>query len=315
MRFLTKEWYCLMQLWGLGDIFKKIPDKEYSDADISKLYEKALKKENAAEKKAYNTPPELWIPESLNDEDFDPMDYLIVDEENENNFHVPASAEEVRASIIYNYEKECEAFEKRGKFDPSETIDWFKESYKAGLNNAKYFYPKWMQEETDIRLMALHLLPETVYLKFKNHIREAKKEWNRLNRCYEKASKKQDISEDIRDLFDLHDACLLSLRKQGKNYVMEFQKDGMWSDDELRYRRITFKKAQILEKDSGISTRKQYDEHGIWTSTTLLYHELYNSQTGYEVHLMFWAGDDLAYVTLDCSEISGRDYNVNVRCL
>ena len=73
--------------------------------------------------------------------------------------------------------------------------------------------------------------------------------------------------------------------------------------------------SKLYEKDSGISTRKQYDEHGIRTSTTLLYHELYNSQTGYEVHLMFWAGDDLAYVTLDCSEISGCDYNVNVRCL
>lgn len=45
MKFYTKEWYDLMQHLHYTCGVKKIPDKEYSDKEIKKLYYLALKKE------------------------------------------------------------------------------------------------------------------------------------------------------------------------------------------------------------------------------------------------------------------------------
>ena len=251
LRYLTKEWYMLMQIWGIGNTFKKIPDKYYSDQDIQQLYDKALKKEIVSDRR--------------------------------------------------------EARESGEEYNQAETVKLFRECFKAGLRNADNFYPQWLSKETDKRLIALNLLPETVYEKYKVYVREAKKEWTRLTKEDKKTSAKQYIPEDITSLFNIHDACLLSMRRMGKDLILDFQIDGTWSDAEIPYRTIIFKDCRILEKDPGINTRKKYNEYGIWTKTSFLYRELYNSENGYEIHIMFWAGDDLAYLTVDCSDVIGID--------
>ena len=54
MKYYTKEWYELLQAWGLSGDLKKIPDAVYTTADIEKLYKKKLKKEIAFERDSYN---------------------------------------------------------------------------------------------------------------------------------------------------------------------------------------------------------------------------------------------------------------------
>lgn len=306
MRFYTKEWYNMMQVWGLGDNFKKIPDGDYSDDDIQKLYDKALRKRIAEERKFYNIPPELFIPESLDEETFDPEEWLIIGEDE--SVYIPDDPQEVRDNILAEYEKACEEFDNRPEFDSAECIGWFKDDFAAGLKNARTFYPAWLREECDERLIALGLLPETTYKKYKDEIRRIKKEWKQINRNAAKTAEKQQISSEIHELFDLHDAYLLSLRKKGNDCVMDLQKGGTWSDDKGRYRTLVFKNAQIIEKDSGITTRKRRDEYGVWTNTSFLYYELYKSDSGYEIHIMFWAGTGLAYLTLTCSDVQGFDF-------
>jgi hypothetical protein len=75
MRFYTKEWYALMQ--GMELDFKKIPDGNYTDAEIEALYQKQLKKEIASDRRSYNSEP-FFLPldDLLTEENFDPAETI-----------------------------------------------------------------------------------------------------------------------------------------------------------------------------------------------------------------------------------------------
>jgi hypothetical protein len=254
MRFYTKEWYNLMQ--GMeSDDFKKIPDGNYTDAEIDALYQKALKKEIASERRCYNSEP----------------------------FFLP--------------------------FDPAETIQFFETAYQTKLHYYKDALPAWMTEQVDRRLLALDLLPESAYRRYREESREKKKEWNQINRAAKRTLSKQNIPENVAEALRLHDASLLSFKKSGKNYVMLVRGDGLWSDEPTPYRQVVFHQAVVLEKEAGLRVHKlESDENGFYQSNvSFLYHEIYRTDTGYEAHMMFWVPQGLAYLTIACTDIFFED--------
>lgn len=287
----------MLQLWELGDSFKKVPDNNYKDSDIKKIYNKVLNKEISEEKELYDTPPELYIPEELYEEPFDPEDWLIEEENGE--MRRPQNAKEIIDNIKYHYVQESIKFENRVPFDSTEIISNFRSAYNAELRNAKAFYPKWLSEEVNPKLIALGLLPESTYKKYKEEIRKVKSEWNRINRNAEKAQKAEKIPDKLNELLDLHDAKLLSFRKKGKNYIMDIQKDGDFFEDECRYRTLIFQDTKIIERDAGIYP----------PNTRYLYYEIYRCDIGYEIHIMFWTSKGLSYLTLECSGVKYRDFD------
>jgi len=297
MRYLTKEWYNDMQLWGCSDAFRKIPDRTYTEEDIRDFYQKALKRSVQEDQKLYNTCPKLFIPDSLFEEPFHSEEWPVIDEET-NEVSFLNSAEEVREHMEYEHAKAVSAFENRLPFDPKESIEVFETIYRAGIHNAREFYPHWLSEEVDERLIALGLLPESAYRKYKEQIRNIKKEWKKSCLKNEKASAKQDISSEIRELFHLHDSELVSLRKRGMNLVMDYRIDGAW-EEEKEYSRIILSKAQILERDQSVNSRG---------NTTFIYHEIYHEKDIYEVHILFWASSGLGYLTVQCEDIKGYDF-------
>lgn len=54
-------------------------------------------------------------------------------------------------------------YENRPPFDPSETIRLFEESYRTRMKYGGSRFPGWVLEKVDRRLLALNLLPESVY--------------------------------------------------------------------------------------------------------------------------------------------------------
>jgi hypothetical protein len=240
MRIYTKEWYNLMQGMGIDD-FKKIPDGNYTDSEIDALYQKALKKEIASERRCYNSEP-FFLPfdELLTEENFDPEDWIRVIDEEKGIVKHSESAKEVREELEAQYRQEMDAFENRPPFDPAETIQFFEAAYQTKLNYYK----------------------EALWL---------------------------------------HDASLLSIKKSGKNYIMLVAKDGFWPDDATPYRRVIFHKATVIEKEAGLRVQK------LESDTTFLYKEIYRTDTGYEVHMMFWMPKGLAYLTIACEDISFED--------
>lgn len=53
-----------------------------------------------------------------------------------------------------------------------------------------------------------------------SELREKKKKWDNINRMAEKEEKRQHIPERVSSALQLHDSCLLSLKKEGQNLVM-----------------------------------------------------------------------------------------------
>jgi hypothetical protein len=262
MLFFTKEWYALMQDMELD--FKKIPDGNYTDAEIDALYQKQLKKEIASERKFRNSESFWW------------------------------SHDELRAEE---------------NFDPAETIQYFETAYQTKLKYYKKVLPAWMTEQVDRRLLALNLLPESAFLRYRGEIQENKKEWNKINRAAKRTLSRQNIPDHVAESLRLHDAALLSIKKSGKNYVMLVRRDGLWPDDPTPYRKVVFHQAVVLEKEAGLRVHKlESDEDGFcYSNISFLYHEIYRTDTGYEAHMMFWVSKGLAYLTIACADISFED--------
>jgi hypothetical protein len=312
MRFYTKEWYNLMQQMDVGTDLKKLPDREYTEADLSALYEKKLKQEIARDRRFYNTDPTLPLSlfdDLLAEEDFDPEDWLTVNEDTGEVSH-PTSPEEVRAELEADARQAREKFEQRPPFDPQETIDNFRQFYQNHLRLIRKVYPAWLLEEVNPKLMALGYLTEPAYNRFRQEKRQQKAQWNKINRQAKKTLRAQQIPDEIEEAFDLHDAALLSLKQAGKNYQMMVCKDGYWDSEPGPYRRVTFHNATVLEKEDGLRVRKYRDQRKYFTSnTSFLYDEIYRTQDGYEVHMMFWTPKDLAYLTIACTEVTYQDGN------
>ncbi len=304
MRYYTKEWYALMQRMDCASGLKKIPDQAYTEAEIRTLYEKAARAFVAQERRAYNRPPDFPDLSELFAGDFNPEDWLIEDETGE--LRHPVSAAEARASLERDQQAAREQFEHRPAFDADEAAREFASIYRSKRRFLPRWYPAWMGEAADVRLLALGLAPESVYVRLKAEDRANRAAWRRINRAAERALARQDLPEDLQQGFPFHDAALLSFRKAGRGYVMTLRQDGGWPEDVSPYARIVFEEAEVVENDA-LRLRTVPAGDGSRTSNvSWLYHELYRTPAGYELHMLFWrnrAKEPLAYLTVRCRDL------------
>ena len=137
MRYYTKEWYALMQKSDITTGLAKVPDGKYTKKDIDKLFEKKYKKELRAEKKAYDTPPDLsYLMDVLEGEEFDPSDWVLADEAT-GKTRMPKDREEVRAFIQAEQDAELEEFNARAPFDEEDYRQMFCDIYEERLADLK----------------------------------------------------------------------------------------------------------------------------------------------------------------------------------
>ena len=310
MRFYTKEWYKLMQHHDDTMCMRRIPDKDYSDKEIRELFEKKLKAYIARDKREYNSPP--FFPDlsgQLTPENFDPGAWLVFPE-NEEPRH-PVSAGEVRDQLDKDRKRAEESFANRPPFDPSESEALFREGYEGRLHNSRRLFPAWVCQQVDRRLLALDLLPNSVFQRRKEEGKQNRKTIRKIERAAEKELSRQQIPDRIRDAFRFHDGALLSLRKRGRHYEMLLRKDGGWfGEGATPFIKVIFTGAALLEREKGLTPRVQRGEDGtLHSNCTYLCHEMYAAQDGYEIHMMFttskWPG--LAYLTVKCRDILFED--------
>ena len=280
MKFFTKEWYELAQKLDYTTGMKAVPDKEYSDKEIKAFYESDLKKEIARDKKLHK------FMASNNTAGFEfffgGMGDTLLSLEDE---PIPKS-----------------------KFDPTETVECFKTSYRNLLRYAADNFPSWVSETVDIRLLALWRMPKSALDRLKKEERENRRRFNVINRKAEKILSSQDIPDRIKTTFCYHDASVLKIMKQGKNTVMYLRKDGAWPDDDTPYTKLVFKNVRWQEKETGIVLRCAVDAEGsVSSSCFYLYDELYRTKDGFEIHMMFWCGGKLKYYTVCCEDVEVCD--------
>ena len=329
MKYYTKEWYDLMQRSMQTEGLRKVPDRKYTKKDIDALYEKTLKKEMAAEKKAYNTPPDLsYLLDILEDHGFDPEDWVILDPAT-GEPRTPSSAEEVKGFILEEQQAQTEEFENREPFSEEEFREMFREVYEDRRAELRHGTGSGILDAADKRLLALGLVPESVLKTLKEDERAAAKEFSKINRKAEKALLKQNVPQYILDGLDLHDCDLLSIRKKGRYLELVFCIEGMEKEGDSPFRKLVFKYAEVTERDKGISIRTfshdhddccghdhDHDEccgHGhhhedcVHSNCAFLISEVYNVKNAYETHMLLWMPSGLRYLTVKAADIEVID--------
>lgn len=292
MKYFTKEWYRLTQGQSYTVGMKKIPDKEYTDGEIEAFYGKALKDMIKREKRDYDTPPDFSLYDVLLEGDFDPNEWLSVNEET-GEAKRPKDKEEILASVEKEREEAETAFKARPPFDEEEAKKTFCSAYRNKLKYASDNFPLWVTEEADRRLLALDLLPESVYQKLREEEKANKRRTDAVVHAAKRKLSKQDIPQDIMGDFNFHDGEIRRFYKRGKNRILEIIPDGVFVEEEApAFVRITFFNAEVLE-----------NEAGRLASSAWLYDEIYRLEDGYEVHVLL-VKSDLQYLTLRCKDIA-----------
>ena len=305
MRYYTKEWYDLMQKTNYTFGMKKIPDQDYSNEEVKALYDKALKKEIAEEKKFYNDPPFfLFDASDVDSGDMDLADWIFVDEET-GTFTRPKSYEELKSHLEEEQMEAQAEYENRPPFDPSETIRLFEESYRTRMKYGGSRFPGWVLEKVDRRLLALNLLPESVYLLLKMEERANQKALRAINKRAEREWSKQreQIPGSVYEALPQHDSCILSLRRHGKDVVMVIREDGFCEEGASPYRKIVFTSVISFEREKGLYIRTYEDQGRRTSNCTYVHDEVYLLADGsYEIHFLV-STRKVRYVTIRCRDI------------
>ena len=282
MKYYTKEWYRLMGSDDYTSGMKKILDKEYSDDEIQKFYDKALAKYISQDREEYY--------EFLDDSpDFETSE--------EDNF------QPVKMKSQY-----------RPPFDPKESIKNFETGYRNVIKYADEHFPQWVIKQVDLRLLALNLLPKSIFIRLREEEKRNRKEFNKMDKRAMRAvwEAESKLPDRISGNFGYHDACVLQLKKQGNDFNMMLLLDwGTFSEGKTPYERVAFLDGVLVERDKGIVIRARLIENKYYRSNChMLYNELYLLDDGrYEVHMMVWC-NELKYLTLQCRDIQFES-NVN----
>lgn len=309
MKFCTKEWYELMQRQNYTSGLKKIPDKVYTDEDIQAFYDKDLKAEVARDRRIHNTPPGPydWEDELLLPDRFTPDTFLFENEETGELFH-PETPEIARHYLELDHRQAQERFAARPPFDPTETVECFRDCYRGMLRYGFSHVPQWVQESVDPRLLALNRIPESAYKRLKKEEQANRRAFEKINTKATAVLEQQDIPEEIREQFCFHDSSVLAIKKVRSDVALYLRKDGGWLGNATPYIKIIFKNVRQLDREKGFSLRPELDADGdLRTSCTYLYDELYHGESGYEVHMLLWTLKALRYLTICCEDIHFED--------
>ena len=329
MRYYTKEWYKLMQSIGNAEMFEPIIDKEYSEDEIKELYKDMLDKHIQEERDLYDEPPvfnvDEWKEEFPEDE-FDPEDYLIGeigDDGEAEELRHPETYKELLEFQMAEYEFEWKEYENRPPFDEKEAAEEFREDYEDSLEEPDEDIPLWVRESVDPRMIAMGVLPESVYKKLLAEESKNEARFDELDEIadMEYVSMYEDLMEGdysgldelpagvdgddvvrlIEDFDDLESDYVLSVEKDGGDIVVSFL--GWDEEGDEIVRRATFEDAEVIE-DDGVSITTEKDEDGDTVSNCdFSAYELYCMGDGFEFHMLF-DNEELKYYTLKCSYIT-----------
>ena len=157
-------------------------------------------------------------------------------------------------------------------------------------------------------MLALNRIPESAYKRLKKEEQANRRAFEKINAKATAVLAQQDIPEALRRRFSFHDASVLAIKKVRSDVELYLRKDGGWLGDATPYIKIIFKNVRQLDRENGFSLRPKLDADGdLRTSCTYLYDELYHTESGYEVHMLFWTLKALRYLTICCEDIEFED--------
>ena len=194
------------------------------------------------------------------------------------------------------YEKRVNAICNECPTVPSNTLkSEIKERYTIIVSNKMnvYNYPRYIFNKIDIRLLALNYLPSSVYNELAEIVSSEKEkmqviEENNMPRLLEN---EQRLSDEIKQIFYVHDFEIDSLQVLSSNVVMHFENDyGLLSA-------IEFVDARIVENElNDLEAAPKYE-----TIDWEIYTDIPDCK--YETHLLAARDRELYYFTVRSSDI------------
>lgn len=282
MRYYTKEWYSLLNSLGAAELFEPVIDKSYTDEEIEDLYQEMLEKYVQEEHDLYDEPP------------------FFITEDDDEEWEI-SEADKLAA---------VEAYENREPFDEEEAAREFEEQYKDDLEDPDEDIPQWVLDSVDPRLIAMGLLPESVYrkLKIEEDVREAL--FDKLDEEADEALEKvydglpeeyQEISDQLGEL-EGESVTDFTMSEDGTIVITMHS----WDDEGDPVRLILeIEDAKILEKEDLVIETETDEDGDVISNCSIESHELYYGPDGAELHLLFDNEDEgLKYLTVRCSGIS-----------
>ena len=316
MKIFTKEWHELNDFMIAVEVFEPVPDMDYTGDKFDNLYQTMLDKYLSEERELYEEPPYFDLDEWMEDfpkEEFDPEDFLIEDSGEygeEFNLRNPETYEELveyqKKSFLYAVEE----YENQEPFNEEEETEFFEEQYKDALEEPDVDIPAWIKESVDPRLIALSVLPESVYKKLQAEVKEKTPRYEELEKRIEDYYDSQDDEEDnpVRErvdevLCDLECEELISAGEKDDDYIIEIV---TWDDDAENQieKYAVFSNVEIIEEEEAVIETSRDEDGDIVSNYFIRDYELYDADGRYEVHLLF-DGQNVEgkYVTLRCDDI------------
>ena len=150
----------------------------------------------------------------------------------------------------------------------------------------------------DIRVLALGLCTEEVYRDFEDYRALCEKQTVKTMEEAWNMQKAQGLEKVWTGEHSLHDAFVRSMKWEGEDLVIEFDRE---IDPELLEElgeEFLFPEIRAIRfRDAGILKQEQQVENAWW-----LYDEIWKSERGYEIHALLWQENDVFELTIECRE-------------
>ena len=285
MKYYTKEWHKLSDYLSAVDGFEPIVDKDYTDEEIGRLYQDLLEKHLQEEQYIYDEPPRLDLEEW---------------------------PEEFQEERKQEFLQELSEYENRAAFDTAEETEFFEECYRDALEDPDEDLPGWIRDAVDPRLIALEVLPESVYKRLREEEKEKQARFDELEVLCDRYEEEYEGS--LPDGYELIEEALEEIQYEyitetatnGESYEMELV---VYDDEgEQAKRKVCFSNAEMLENETPTIHLGEDEDGDIESDCEMIDYELYYADGKYEVHMLLDNDEcGLKYVTLRCDNILAGD--------
>lgn len=173
-------------------------------------------------------------------------------------------------------------------FDPKAEAKWFARNFLMRKHKLLAKLPHdFLREVADIRVLALGYCTERVHGLCGQFLKEKREEYTRTTDAYYAYAETEWREVPFWQELYFHDAEVKSLRKNGNSLIMQFDPEA----EHLCHHRIMFTDAVVVKQDRRLK------------GTEWLYHEIYKTQNGYEIHVLLWHKKQLVDFIVQCSDV------------
>lgn len=254
MKYLTKEYILKKKQLDCLQDYESVSDS----LPFEEIYQEKLTQRLTQAEKLFNTPVQMKEKREDIISHFDEHRYPKYDLVARRCVGYQ-SLDEVLRAYDYQVAKQKLLFEQRGPFDIQHVKDLFQSQYEENLADSGSDIPYLFRKKIDPRVLALHCIPESSYLKIQNYLLEIKEETEKREKDARESSREalNLLAKDFRKFMDekLPLACVL---QNDASLTFIFHFEGLRKKDSTGFEAFRFLSAEHISTD-GVRICSSFD--------------------------------------------------------